>query len=66
MNICLRPWITLGGEIDNEYNVINSGKGIYIGKPVIQELQTDEDNENEIYIIKKHYFPRSKIKEFNL
>merc|ERR1711871_489266 len=49
--------ITLGGEIDNEYNVINSGKGIYIGKPVIQELQRDEDNENEIYINQKTLFP---------
>ena len=47
--------VTLGGElIDGE--VINSGRGIYIGKPVIQELVTDEKTE-ESYIKQKALFP---------
>ena len=47
--------ITLGGELlDGE--VINSGKGIYIGKPVIQELNTDDES-GESYIKQKALFP---------
>ena len=47
--------ITLGGELlDGE--VINSGKGIYIGKPVIQELETDAES-GESFIKQKALFP---------
>ena len=47
--------ITLGGELlDGE--VINSGKGIYIGKPVIQELETDSES-GESFIKQKALFP---------
>ena len=48
--------ITLGGEIDESGNVINSGKGIYVGKPVIQELKTD-DKTGEMYVHQKALFP---------
>ena len=46
--------ITVGGSIDNS-EVLNDGKGIYIGKPIIQELK--QINETEIELHKKTLYP---------
>ena len=35
--------ITVGGSIDEEGNIINDGSGIYIGKPIIQEMNYKKD-----------------------
>ena len=54
--------VTIGGTLiektnlsgESEYDIINDGKGIYIGKPIIQEI---ENSGNELIINPKVLYP---------
>ena len=43
--------IIIGGSLDNDNNIINDGKGIYISKPVLNNLKQYE-NENKEQVFK--------------
>ena len=47
--------ITVGGSIDATGQIINDGAGIYIGKPIIQEIKKGDDGDN--YVYQKILFP---------
>lgn len=47
--------VIVGGTEDENGEIINDGKGIYIGKPIIQEIKKDENGDT--YMLQKILFP---------
>lgn len=47
--------ITVGGSINENGEVLNDGSGIYIGKPIIQEVKKDDTGDT--YIHQKTLYP---------
>jgi len=47
--------VIVGGTEDENGEVVNDGKGIYIGKPIIQEIKKDDNGDT--YMFQKILFP---------
>ena len=45
--------IIIGGTIDDNFNIINNGKGVYISKPIQTYYKKEKNDKNEMVITQK-------------